>query len=73
MEIRISKTLEAVLARVTFDTTKADIRQSYKDHLALEILREDGSMGYRALASHLKDWERFQLPLLSENLIKPQT
>ena len=72
MEIRISKTLEAVLARVTFDTTKADIRQSYKDHLALEILREDGSMGYRALASHLKDWEIFQLPLRIENLIKSQ-
>lgn len=72
MEIRISKTLEAVLARVTFDTTKADIRQSYKDHLALEILREEGSMGYRALASHLKDWEIFQLPLRIENLIKSQ-
>ncbi len=72
MDTKISKTLEAVFARVTFDTTKADIRHSYKDLLALEILREDGSMGYRALASQLKDWEMFQLPLRIENLTKSQ-
>ena len=53
---KISKTLDAVFARVTFDLTKADIRQSYKDRIALEILREDGTMAYRALVSKLKDW-----------------
>lgn len=72
MDTKISKTLEAVFARVTFDTTKADIRQSYKDRLAMEIMREDGSMGYRAIASRLKDWEMFQLPLRIENLVKSQ-
>ena len=69
---KISKTLDAVFARVTFDLTKADIRQSYKDRIALEILREDGTMAYRALVSKLKDWELFQAPLRIENLIKTQ-
>ena len=69
---KISKTLDAVFARVTFDLTKADIRQSYKDHIALEILREDGTMAYRALVSKLKDWELFQAPLRIENLMKTQ-
>ncbi len=69
---KTSKTLDAVFARVTFDLTKADIRQSYKDRIALEILREDGTMAYRALVSKLKDWELFQAPLRIENLIKTQ-
>ena len=44
---KISKTLDAVFARVTFDLTKADIRQSYKDRIALEILREIGRASCR--------------------------
>ena len=50
---RISKISDAAMARTTFDLAKADIRQSYKDKLALELLREDGSMAYNTLSTML--------------------
>lgn len=44
MGIIISKTSEAAFARATFRLAKSDIRSSYKDYLALEILQEPNSM-----------------------------
>ncbi len=66
MQIKISKALEGVIARTTFDTAKAKIDHSLKDCLMLQILREDGSLAYRMLASHLKDWELYQISLRIE-------
>lgn len=66
MQIKISKALEGVIARTTFDTAKAKLDHSLKDCLMLQILREDGSMAYRMLASHLKDWELYQISLRIE-------
>lgn len=69
---KISKILDAILARVAFDMTKNNIRHSFKDHVALEILREDGTMAHRVLAMKLKHWELFQIPTRIENLIRTQ-
>ncbi len=69
---KISKILDATLARVAFDMTKHNIRHSFKDHIALEILREDGTMAHRVLAMKLKHWELYQIPTRIENLIKSQ-
>ena len=66
MQIKISKALEGVIARTTFDTAKAKLDHSLKDSLMLQILREDGSMAYRMLAAHLKDWELYQISLCIE-------
>ncbi len=66
MQIKISKALEGVIARTTFDTAKAKLDHSLKDSLMLQILREDGSMAYRMLAAHLKDWELYQIALRIE-------
>jgi len=49
MQTRISKTLEAIIARVTFDVSKSNTKSSYKDRLALEILREEGALAYQML------------------------
>ena len=42
MQPKISKTLEGIIARSAFNTTKAGITHSLKDFLALELLREEG-------------------------------
>ncbi|MBP3455492.1 MAG: ATP-dependent Clp protease ATP-binding subunit [Alistipes sp.] len=67
MQTRISKTLEAIVARVTFDVSKSATKSSYKDRLALEILREEGTLAYQLLSSRLKDWELYQIPLRIEH------
>ena len=72
MRNRISKSLDAAFARVTFDLTKADIRHSYKDFLALEILREESSSAFHILAERLKDWELRQLLQRITTLIESQ-
>ncbi len=69
---KISKILDDILARVAFDMTKRNIRHSFKDHIALEILREDGTMAHRVLAMKLKSWELFQIPARIESLITSQ-
>lgn len=60
MKTKVSKTLEALFARITFDLSKADIRHSYKDHLAVELLRNDTSLAYNILSLMLTpreiDW-----------------
>ena len=73
--MKISKTLEGVLARAAFNTAKAGITHSLKDHLAVELLREEGSLAFQLLASRLKEWEVYQIRLRIEHEItlpKPQ-
>ena len=70
MQTRISKTLEAIIARVTFDVSKSNTKSSYKDRLALEILREEGALAYQMLSTKLKDWELYQLPQRIEREIE---
>lgn len=72
MENRNSNILEAILARVAFDLTKNKIRHSYKDHIALELLREDSTMAHRVLAMKLESWELYQVLSRIENIIKSQ-
>ena len=67
MQLKISKTLEAIVARVTFDTAKAGTTHALKDRLALELLREEGSLAYQLLSSRLKDWELYQVRLRIEH------
>lgn len=66
MQIKISKTLEAIIARAAFNTTKAGLDHSLKDFLTLELLREEGSLAYQLLSSRLKDWELYQIRLRIE-------
>ena len=48
MQPKISKTLEGIIARSAFNTTKAGMTHSLKDFLTLELLREEGSQIARA-------------------------
>ena len=72
MENKISKILDDLLARVAFDLSKRNIRISYKDHIALEILQERSSMAYHLLASALNESEIEQIPSHIESLISTQ-
>lgn len=72
MENNISKILDAILSRTAFDLTKRNIHQSYKDHLALCLLQEEGSMAYRLLSIKLKEWELLQIPIRIERLLTSQ-
>lgn len=63
MQPKISKTLEGIIARSAFNTTKAGMTHSLKDFLTLELLREEGSLAYQLLSSRLKDWELYQVRL----------
>ena len=51
MQPKISKTLEGIIARSAFNTTKAGMTHSLKDFLTLELLREEGSLAYQLLSS----------------------
>lgn len=68
----ISKILDAVLSRTAFNLKKRNIHQSYKDHIALELLREEGSMAYRLLSAKLKEWELQQIPIRIERVLASQ-
>ncbi len=75
MQLKISKTLEGIIARSAFNTTKAGMTHSLKDFFTLELLREEGSLAYQLLSSRLKDWELYQVRLRIEREIitaKPQ-
>lgn len=50
MKTKVSKTLDSLFARTTFDLLKSDIRHSYKDYLAAELLRNDTTMAYNILS-----------------------
>ena len=69
MQLKISKTLEGIIARSAFNTTKAGMTHSLKDFLTLELLREEGSLAYQLLSSRLKDWELYQVRLRIEREI----
>lgn len=66
MQLKISKTLESILARATFNAAKANATHSLKDILVLELLREEGSLAYQILSARLKDWELYQVRLRLE-------
>lgn len=66
MQLKISKTLEGLIARSAFNTTKAGITHSLKDFLALELLREEGSLAFQLLSARLRDWELYQIRLRIE-------
>lgn len=66
MQLKISKTLEGIIARTVFQATKQGVTRSYKDFLALELLREEGTLAYQLLSSRLKDWELLQVCLRIE-------
>ena len=66
MQPKISKTLEGIIARSAFNTTKAGMTHSLKDFLTLELLREEGSLAYQLLSTRLKDWELYQVRLRIE-------
>ncbi len=69
MQLKISKTLEGLIARSAFNTTKAGITHSLKDFLALELLREEGSLAFQLLSARLRDWELHQVRLRIEHKI----
>lgn len=69
MQLKISKTLEGLIARSVFNTTKAGITHSLKDFLALELLREEGSLAFQLLSARLRDWELHQVRLRIEHEI----
>ena len=70
MQLKISKTLEGLIARTAFNTTKAGITHSLKDFLALELLREEGSLAFQLLSTRLRDWELHQIRLRIEHEIR---
>ena len=72
MQVKLSKTLEGVIARTAFRTTKGGIRYALKDFLMLELLREEGSLAYQLLAGRLQEWELYQLRLRIEQEVAKQ-
>lgn len=70
MKTKVSKTLDSLFARTTFDLLKSDIRHSYKDHLAAELLRNDTTMAYNILSLMLHrneiSWMTTQIMLQAE-------
>ena len=70
MQTRISKTLEGAIARTTFDTSKAHVRNSLKDYLMLELLRDEGSLAYQILASQLTPRDMTQVRRCIETAVR---
>lgn len=66
MQAKISKTLEGLIARTAFETSKLALTHSLQDYLILEILQEEGSLAHQILSSHLKGWELHQIRLRIE-------
>ena len=54
MQVKISKTLEGIIARTAFNTTKEGVGNALKDRLLLELLREEGSLAYQILSARMK-------------------
>ncbi len=63
MQNKISKTLEAAIARTTFDTAKNSRNNCLGDRLVAEVLHEEGSLAFQLLSTLLKSWELYQLRL----------
>lgn len=68
----ISNASDAALARITFILIKSEIRHSYKDYLATEILNEEGSMALHALSTKLSYKELRQIPMQILEMISMQ-
>ena len=73
MQTKISKTLEGLIARTAFDTSKQGETRWLKDRLLLEIVREEGSLAYQLLSARLKDWELYQVRLRIERDLQERT
>ena len=73
MQTKISKTLEGLIARTAFDTSKQGETHWLKDRLLLEIIREEGSLAYQLLSARLKDWEIYQVRLRIERDLQERT
>ena len=73
MQTKISKTLEGLIARTAFDTSKQGETRWLKDRLLLEIVREEGSLAYQLLSARLKDWELYQVRLRIERDLHERT
>ncbi len=69
MYSRISKALEGLLARTTFETAKVGARHHLKDWLMLNIMRDDGALASRILEEYLEDWQRYQIALRIERML----
>jgi len=69
MQVNISKTLEAIIARTAFKTTKQGQQHALKDQLATELLREEGSLAYQLLTTHLEAWQLYQLSIRLKHLL----
>ncbi|MBO5875146.1 MAG: ATP-dependent Clp protease ATP-binding subunit [Alistipes sp.] len=67
MQIKISKTLEGIIASVIFDTSKSGSNRALKDYLMLAIIRSEGSLAHQVLTARLKDWELYQMTLRIEH------
>ena len=61
MQVKISKTLEGIIARTAFNTTKEGARHALKDRLLLELLHDEGSLAYQILSARMKEWELQQV------------
>lgn len=72
MNTKISKTLEAIVARLSFELSRDNVKSSYSDRLLLEILSDDATLAYRLLASLVHDWELYQLLRRVEHRIASQ-
>lgn len=69
MQIKISKTLEGIIAELVFATTKAPVRRALKEQLSLAILRHEGSLAHQTLATRLHSWEIRHIAQLLEQQI----
>lgn len=61
MNIRLTKTLEGIVARAAFDAEKNRISDNLADRLFLKALEEDGCHAVHILRQILKDWELYQM------------
>ena len=66
MNIRLTKTLEGVIARAAFDAEKRDVSDNLTDRLFLKMLEED-CHAVQILKRILKDWELYQLRIRIDN------
>ncbi len=70
MQVKISKTLEGIIARTAFNTTKEGQKHALKDWLALELMREEGSLAHQLLTERMQAWELYQLRLRIEQALR---
>ncbi len=61
------------MARTAFDAAKSGHTRFLGDHLALAMLREEGSMAYQILSSQLKEWEIRRICEQIENSLNNST